>query len=417
MHATPRRACAFALCAFPLTAAAQPCTPEWDPDQDEFTASGAVRALLSPSPFGEAVAGGAFTSIAEASTPFIAALDDDVWLPIGSGFDDSVFALANYQNALIAGGKFTASGAVVVHRIARWNFTEWEPLGAGVDGSVFAMRVFDDGVTDALVVAGEFQTAGGAPASGVAAWDGNTWSALDTGLQAGAKTGAALAIFNDGANDMVVVGGSFLGAGGQPSPNIASWDGADWNAMGAGLNGTVRALVVYQGTLIAGGDFTASGATPVSHLAQWDGAAWVPFTGGANGPVHTLEVVDGELIAGGEFLQIGSVSANRIAMFDGQSWSPLNEGSTSIVRAMAPHDDGLLVGANAVTPAGSDAIALRRWQLCDDAIPGDLNGDGAVDGADLAALLAQWGGAGAADMNDDSIVNGADLATLLSNWG
>jgi hypothetical protein len=46
----------------------------------------------------------------------------------------------------------------------------------------------------------------------------------------------------------------------------------------------------------------------------------------------------------------------------------------------------------------------------------DLNGDGVVDGADLATLLAQWGTNGSADLNGDGIVNGADLAALLANW-
>mgnify|MGYP003700589145 CR=1 FL=1 len=51
------------------------------------------------------------------------------------------------------------------------------------------------------------------------------------------------------------------------------------------------------------------------------------------------------------------------------------------------------------------------------AVAGDLNGDGVVDGADLASLLSAWNATGgAADLNDDGIVNGADLAVLLANW-
>lgn len=46
----------------------------------------------------------------------------------------------------------------------------------------------------------------------------------------------------------------------------------------------------------------------------------------------------------------------------------------------------------------------------------DLTGDGLVNGADLAALLAQWGTDGSADLTGDSVVNGADLAMLLANW-
>jgi len=48
--------------------------------------------------------------------------------------------------------------------------------------------------------------------------------------------------------------------------------------------------------------------------------------------------------------------------------------------------------------------------------PADLNGDGVVNGADLATLLTQWGTSGPADLNNDGVVNGADLATLLTNW-
>jgi hypothetical protein len=51
---------------------------------------------------------------------------------------------------------------------------------------------------------------------------------------------------------------------------------------------------------------------------------------------------------------------------------------------------------------------------------GDFNLDGAIDGADLAAMLALWGTNGApaaADLNGDGIVDGADLAILLGNWG
>jgi len=49
--------------------------------------------------------------------------------------------------------------------------------------------------------------------------------------------------------------------------------------------------------------------------------------------------------------------------------------------------------------------------------PADLNGDGVVNGADLAILLIEWGNAGASDFNNDGVINGADLAILLTNWG
>ncbi len=48
---------------------------------------------------------------------------------------------------------------------------------------------------------------------------------------------------------------------------------------------------------------------------------------------------------------------------------------------------------------------------------GDFNGDGAIDGADLATLLGQWGAAGSADLDGSGTVDAADLAQLLASWG
>ena len=51
------------------------------------------------------------------------------------------------------------------------------------------------------------------------------------------------------------------------------------------------------------------------------------------------------------------------------------------------------------------------------AVTGDLNGDGIVDGADLAILLNAWGAAkSSADINADGTVDAADLAILLGAY-
>lgn len=51
-------------------------------------------------------------------------------------------------------------------------------------------------------------------------------------------------------------------------------------------------------------------------------------------------------------------------------------------------------------------------------IVGDLNGDGHVDGADLAELLGAWGPCPAceADFDGSGVVDGADITTLLGQW-
>ena len=49
----------------------------------------------------------------------------------------------------------------------------------------------------------------------------------------------------------------------------------------------------------------------------------------------------------------------------------------------------------------------------------DITHDGAVDGSDLAALLATWGESCLGcqvDLDYDGVITGADLAVLLAEW-
>lgn len=64
----------------------------------------------------------------------------------------------------------------------------------------------------------------------------------------------------------------------------------------------------------------------------------------------------------------------------------------------------------------ANGIPANQTISISSSIPGDLNGDGVVNGADLAELLAQWNTNGVADLTGDGVVNGADLASLLAMW-
>ena len=67
--------------------------------------------------------------------------------------------------------------------------------------------------------------------------------------------------------------------------------------------------------------------------------------------------------------------------------------------------------------SGNLSISCDGDPCGDPGIPGDLNGDGIVNAADLNILLAAWGTDSAiADINEDGIVNAADLNILLANW-
>jgi hypothetical protein len=74
------------------------------------------------------------------------------------------------------------------------------------------------------------------------------------------------------------------------------------------------------------------------------------------------------------------------------------------------------VGVVAESAALGSFDAILRVPISGSDSPADLNGDGVVNGADLAILLGAWGGRGLADINGDGEVNGADLAILLGAW-
>ncbi len=73
-----------------------------------------------------------------------------------------------------------------------------------------------------------------------------------------------------------------------------------------------------------------------------------------------------------------------------------------------------------ISYGNADAWYVASLSLCSDGAmcPADLNGDTAVDGADLGLLLAAWGETGGAgDLNCDGAIDNADLGLLLSAWG
>jgi nitrate/TMAO reductase-like tetraheme cytochrome c subunit len=89
----------------------------------------------------------------------------------------------------------------------------------------------------------------------------------------------------------------------------------------------------------------------------------------------------------------------------------LRDANVTDAKGQAAYD--LWVGTGKSAPVAMDTATVALVP----AVVGDLDGNGVVNGADLAILLGAWGTAGPGDLNGDGVVNAADLALLLGNWG
>lgn len=79
--------------------------------------------------------------------------------------------------------------------------------------------------------------------------------------------------------------------------------------------------------------------------------------------------------------------------------------------------DGRTIVGSGINPQGCEQAFVVRI-TSDVESPVDFDGNGRVDAADLAVLLAAWGRSRSeADLDGDGIVGGGDLALLLAAWG
>ncbi|MFO0859759.1 MAG: hypothetical protein U0570_04320 [Phycisphaerales bacterium] len=308
-------------------------------------------------PSGNIAAGGYFQNVNNLPSKGVALWNGSSWLP-WSGFNSSILAIAEMTDGdVIASGYFITAGPGLANGIARRHNGVWSAMGSGTDNLTRAVLAMPGGEA---IIAGDFSQAGGIDAAYIArVTSSNVYSPL--GLAPDAPVRALFRLPN---ND-VLAGGEFS----FPAPNIARWDGTDWNALGDGPGGTVLAIArMPNGDIIAGGDFYTEGGGAGNHIARWNGDTWSPLGDGFNDAVNALAVMpNGDLIAAGDFNSSGESSMNHIARWDGAAWQPLQAGLNSTAYALAVLPSGQLVAggsfylADAIYGAGVALWNGTEW--------------------------------------------------------
>lgn len=264
------------------------------------------------------LAGGAMSRMPETTGPNVACIARSVgggWRALGEGTDGLVNRVAAWDHdgdpltpaRVVVAGSFasmegTATGPIAVFDGVAWTGASYGPTPASLayTGPLCVVDRDESGPLHAGVyISARFSDIGGVALGNIARWDGAAFLPLGAGIGCTSGCGMAMRVFDpDGAGPLpaeLVVGGFFSVDGVPGSANIARWDGTRWEALGAGLNGTVTSLVEWdpdgagpQPTkLLASGAFSASGSVPLPGLAGWDGVAWTSLPAAS----HTINPI------------------------------------------------------------------------------------------------------------------------------
>ncbi len=186
------------------------------------------------------------------------------------------------------------------------------------DGQVFASRV----VNDVLYLGGQFSQVG-PPTGGWVPIDATTGAVIQPVPNV---VGSVFVAVSDG-NGGWYLGGNFSTVHGQPRNNLAHIDAngslTSWNP---GTNGTVRALVLYAGTLYLDGEFTTVAGVGRNYLAAVDTTAGTPsnWNPSPDQRVFALGAYADVIYVGGDFTTISGVSRGHVCGLDANSGAATN---------------------------------------------------------------------------------------------
>jgi hypothetical protein len=337
---------------------------------------------------------------------------DAAWEVMNSGgirgTNGPIYQLLYYNGHLYVAGDFTHAGNSPASYIATWDGTSWDSIAPQPPGPATALA-FDDagnlyagimptdqndkkvmrydgsswisiGTTSGesvntrihaltfddngnLYAAGHIYLINNVYANEIARWDGAAWDSLGAGIAPGPVYDLAY----DHAGNLYACGG-FLQAGGIKTNRIAAWNGSVWSDLGTGAmslnsNRIIVAVCDRQGDLYIAGEIDSMVGVNAGNIARWDGGAWSALGSGTNGLVSSLSFdIDGNLYAGGSFTMAGGDTSRYVAKWDGTSWSRFGKGLTGVPLLCCDSSGNLFAGGLFTGPGGIPGYDIVQWE-------------------------------------------------------
>jgi len=278
----------------------------------------------------------------------------------GGGADASVDAgPGGGADASVDAGPDGGSGGSADPAIGHWRTDFVLPGLAGDGARVEAIALADGGAK--AYVGGIFSDAAGVPAKNVALWTGADWQPLGAGLDGWVR---ALRLDD--------LGGVWAGVTGGGGGTVQRWDGTAWTLMGA-ADDQILDLAIAGDRVAVVGRFTAIDGVAAPGFAYHDAAGWHATGAGTDGSVTAVTQNGPSFCVAGSFSTIDGVTAENAACWDGSVWSPLGAGLPGGVAVLARSPAGSWYAGGTLTyadPSNGDVIGAGiavlsdgQWQL------------------------------------------------------
>jgi hypothetical protein len=292
---------------------------------------------------------------------FLRSWDSVDWLEETAETPGQVLCLSTYEGELLVGGAFSQIDGVVAHGLARRVAKRWEPLVLDGDGILPDFAGYSVTGTPVvgmlpmeqeLLVYGSIVSAGLQPSRIAALWDGDRWTSYDLWHELPAEheyiwaTGAVRL-----GDDLLVGIGRCPWSGGSFSYSLARWTETGWET----VDDTVEPAAMTN--------FGDGMALAFEKVWLHDGEQATIIADRVAGVVRDLAVFDTLLVAAGYFDAIDDVQTNHIAVWDGQSWHGIGGigGYSEQAFVLEVHDGRLIVGGLFSQPGGVTAANIAAW--------------------------------------------------------